>query len=185
MRADLQEHLRGCEHCEVTLSTTRKTIQIYRSHEFTRCRLVSRDGSTRPSWSGAKRAANLPQQYLHRKNRHPGKWCCHPERSEGSAFFTQESGTTSLCATRPSSQTPENASSLPAKGRSPAPGSLELRAFWPASILIQPRSLLMRIDQYNLIRVAGQHFLRFQAERSSRSPVSRNPVRQIGKHHNE
>ena len=34
MRADLQEHLRGCEHCEVTLSTTRKTIQIYRSHEI-------------------------------------------------------------------------------------------------------------------------------------------------------
>jgi hypothetical protein len=33
MRANLQEHLRGCEHCEVTLSTTRKTIQIYRSHE--------------------------------------------------------------------------------------------------------------------------------------------------------
>jgi Putative zinc-finger len=34
MRADLQEHLQGCEHCEVTLSTTRKTIQIYRSHEI-------------------------------------------------------------------------------------------------------------------------------------------------------
>jgi hypothetical protein len=34
MRADLREHLRGCEHCEVTLSTTRKTIQIYRSHEI-------------------------------------------------------------------------------------------------------------------------------------------------------
>ncbi|HEY1897427.1 MAG TPA: zf-HC2 domain-containing protein [Terracidiphilus sp.] len=34
MRADLQEHLRGCEHCGVTLSTTRKTIQIYRSHEI-------------------------------------------------------------------------------------------------------------------------------------------------------
>ena len=34
MRADLQEHLRGCEQCEVTLSTTRKTIQIYRSHEI-------------------------------------------------------------------------------------------------------------------------------------------------------
>ena len=33
MRADLQEHLRGCDHCEVTLNTTRKTIQIYRSHE--------------------------------------------------------------------------------------------------------------------------------------------------------
>lgn len=33
MRAELQEHLRGCDHCEVTLSTTRQTIQIYRSHE--------------------------------------------------------------------------------------------------------------------------------------------------------
>jgi anti-sigma factor RsiW len=28
-RAEIKEHLRGCEHCEVTLSTTRKTIQIY------------------------------------------------------------------------------------------------------------------------------------------------------------
>jgi anti-sigma factor RsiW len=34
MRAELQEHMRGCEHCEVTLNTTRKTIQIYRSHEI-------------------------------------------------------------------------------------------------------------------------------------------------------
>jgi putative zinc finger protein len=34
MRIDLQEHLRGCEHCEVTLNTTRKTIEIYRSHEI-------------------------------------------------------------------------------------------------------------------------------------------------------
>lgn len=32
LRADLQDHLRTCEHCEVTLNTTRKTIQIYRSH---------------------------------------------------------------------------------------------------------------------------------------------------------
>ncbi len=32
-RAQMQEHLGGCEHCEVTLSTTRKTIEIYRSHE--------------------------------------------------------------------------------------------------------------------------------------------------------
>jgi hypothetical protein len=32
-RLQLQEHLKGCEHCEVTLSTTRKTIEIYRSHE--------------------------------------------------------------------------------------------------------------------------------------------------------
>ncbi|KAA6461994.1 zf-HC2 domain-containing protein [Acidobacteria bacterium AB60] len=34
MRADLQEHLRTCDHCEVTLNTTRKTIQIYRSHQL-------------------------------------------------------------------------------------------------------------------------------------------------------
>lgn len=34
LRADLEEHLRSCEHCEITLSTTRKTIQIYRSHEL-------------------------------------------------------------------------------------------------------------------------------------------------------
>ena len=34
MRADLQDHLRGCEHCEVTLNTTRKTIEIYRSNEI-------------------------------------------------------------------------------------------------------------------------------------------------------
>jgi anti-sigma factor RsiW len=33
-RAELQEHLHGCEHCEVTVNTTRKTIQIYRSHEI-------------------------------------------------------------------------------------------------------------------------------------------------------
>ena len=34
MRSDLQEHLSTCEHCEVTLNTTRKTIQIYRSHQL-------------------------------------------------------------------------------------------------------------------------------------------------------
>jgi anti-sigma factor RsiW len=34
LRAELEEHLSGCEHCEVTLSTTRKTIQIYRSNEI-------------------------------------------------------------------------------------------------------------------------------------------------------
>ncbi len=32
-RTEMQQHLKGCEHCEVTLSTTRKTIEIYRSHE--------------------------------------------------------------------------------------------------------------------------------------------------------
>ena len=33
IREELQQHLQGCEHCEVTLNTTRKTIEIYRSHE--------------------------------------------------------------------------------------------------------------------------------------------------------
>jgi len=33
-RAELQDHLHGCAHCEVTLNTTRKTIEIYRSHEI-------------------------------------------------------------------------------------------------------------------------------------------------------
>ena len=33
-RAELETHLHSCEHCEVTFNTTRKTIQIYRSHEI-------------------------------------------------------------------------------------------------------------------------------------------------------
>jgi anti-sigma factor RsiW len=33
-RAELQTHLHDCEHCEVTYNTTRKTIEIYRSHEL-------------------------------------------------------------------------------------------------------------------------------------------------------
>jgi anti-sigma factor RsiW len=34
VRADFEKHLRGCGHCEVILNTTRKTIEIYRSHEI-------------------------------------------------------------------------------------------------------------------------------------------------------
>ncbi len=33
-RAQLEKHLSGCDHCTVTLNTTRKTIEIYRSHEL-------------------------------------------------------------------------------------------------------------------------------------------------------
>ena len=33
MRDDLKEHIRGCEHCLITFNTTRKTIEIYRTHE--------------------------------------------------------------------------------------------------------------------------------------------------------
>ena len=34
LRADIDEHLRGCEHCLITMNTTKKTIEIYRSHEI-------------------------------------------------------------------------------------------------------------------------------------------------------
>ena len=34
LRADLEAHLRTCEHCVITLRTTRKTIEIYRNHEI-------------------------------------------------------------------------------------------------------------------------------------------------------
>ncbi len=34
LRAELQQHLHCCEHCEITLNTTRKTIEIYRKHEL-------------------------------------------------------------------------------------------------------------------------------------------------------
>jgi anti-sigma factor RsiW len=33
-RSELQAHLGRCPHCEVVFNTTRKTIQIYRSHEI-------------------------------------------------------------------------------------------------------------------------------------------------------
>lgn len=34
LRTDLELHLRECEHCVITLNTTRKTIEIYREHEL-------------------------------------------------------------------------------------------------------------------------------------------------------
>lgn len=34
LRSDLEAHLKGCEHCVVALTTTQKTIEIYRSHEI-------------------------------------------------------------------------------------------------------------------------------------------------------
>jgi len=34
LRAEMQTHLQACEHCKVTLNTTRKTIEIYRSNEI-------------------------------------------------------------------------------------------------------------------------------------------------------
>jgi anti-sigma factor RsiW len=32
-RAEIEQHISKCEHCEVVFNTTRKTIEIYRSHE--------------------------------------------------------------------------------------------------------------------------------------------------------
>lgn len=34
MRVELEKHLGKCGHCEVIFNTTRKTIEIYRSHEI-------------------------------------------------------------------------------------------------------------------------------------------------------
>ena len=33
-RTELESHLGYCNHCEVVFNTTRKTIEIYRSHEI-------------------------------------------------------------------------------------------------------------------------------------------------------
>lgn len=34
VRAELDQHLYRCGHCEVVFNTTQKTIEIYRSHEI-------------------------------------------------------------------------------------------------------------------------------------------------------
>jgi predicted anti-sigma-YlaC factor YlaD len=34
MRAEVERHMRDCDHCEVVFNTTLKTIEIYRSHEI-------------------------------------------------------------------------------------------------------------------------------------------------------
>ena len=32
LRIELEAHLEGCEHCTITVKTTRKTIEVYRSN---------------------------------------------------------------------------------------------------------------------------------------------------------
>ncbi len=32
LRLELEQHMGGCEHCTITVTTTRKTIQVYRSN---------------------------------------------------------------------------------------------------------------------------------------------------------
>ncbi len=34
VRTACEEHMGACEHCTITVSTTRKTIEVYRSHEI-------------------------------------------------------------------------------------------------------------------------------------------------------
>ena len=34
LRADLEEHLAGCEHCFITMNTTRRTIELYANREL-------------------------------------------------------------------------------------------------------------------------------------------------------
>lgn len=33
-RAEIEQHMHKCGHCEVVFNTTRQTIEIYRSHEI-------------------------------------------------------------------------------------------------------------------------------------------------------
>ena len=33
-RTEIEQHMKKCGHCEVVVNTTRKTIEIYRSHEI-------------------------------------------------------------------------------------------------------------------------------------------------------
>jgi len=58
LRADLELHLRECEHCVITLNTTRKTIEIYRQHELTSCPPRCESACRLPSWRSANTAAN-------------------------------------------------------------------------------------------------------------------------------
>jgi len=34
LRADLDEHLNGCEHCFITMNTTQRTIEFYHNREL-------------------------------------------------------------------------------------------------------------------------------------------------------
>lgn len=34
LRSEIEAHMHKCGHCEVLFNTTRKTIEIYRSHEL-------------------------------------------------------------------------------------------------------------------------------------------------------
>ncbi len=34
VRSEVEQHMHKCGHCEVVFNTTRKTIEIYRSHEI-------------------------------------------------------------------------------------------------------------------------------------------------------
>ena len=34
LRSELEQHMGGCDHCHVTVNTTRQTIEIYRNDEL-------------------------------------------------------------------------------------------------------------------------------------------------------
>ena len=34
LRSDLEDHLRGCEHCFITMNTTQRTIELYHDQEL-------------------------------------------------------------------------------------------------------------------------------------------------------
>ncbi|MEO6964819.1 MAG: zf-HC2 domain-containing protein [Acidobacteriaceae bacterium] len=34
LRSELEQHMSGCDHCHVTVNTTRQTIEVYRNDEL-------------------------------------------------------------------------------------------------------------------------------------------------------
>ena len=34
LRSELEQHMGGCDHCHVTVNTTRQTIEVYRNDEL-------------------------------------------------------------------------------------------------------------------------------------------------------
>jgi hypothetical protein len=60
LRSDLQEHLVLCEHCVITLNTTRKTIEIYRNHEIYELPGELRERLQRAILAKCKKAAPSP-----------------------------------------------------------------------------------------------------------------------------
>jgi len=58
-RAEVEKHMHKCGHCEVVFNTTRKTIEIYRSHELYDLPNDLRDRLHAAIMPAAKKAARI------------------------------------------------------------------------------------------------------------------------------